>query len=508
MKRTRIGIISAITVVIEALVLGALTLLRTRYILLQYGTNINGVIQLASQLTAYMLLFESGMTAAYQFNLYKPLLSEDDMKVSSLYKGMVKDFRIIAAKMVLTALSVAFVYSFILRNRGVTYFEAVSLLSIMGIRLVAPYVFTVPLRTLIIVKERKYITDIVETTKNTIALILEVLLIKFTSTPLPLVLSIHVLLCFLSRFVYKKLVRTYYKDSIKTDVKADRTPSKMTSDIIVHRVSGLINSNTDSVLLSLFKELGLNSVTIYTSFATIINYPVTLVTRIIDSMRATLALKIQSNNDEAYDYYREIMSFSKLCVLVVIPVYISQVNDFVTLWLGQEYTVSMINTVLFGLTAIHQMMMPTIYATRDAYGLYKESKHYSLGQAIGNLMISLALIKPLGILGVLLGTVISDWLIIEPLNIRLIFRRIFKRKFDLAFDYALLIIMLILSSSICVFINRFLTLSNGWGGFIVKSTVVTIVSSLISIILLYIFDYGFRKLVKRFLPSKILKFLR
>ena len=183
MKRTRIGIISAITVIIEAIVLGALTLLRTRYILFQYGTNINGVIQLATQLTAYMLLFESGMTAAYQFNLYKPLLKGDNKSVSSLYKGMISDFKTIAAKMVLTALAVAFAYSLVLQNRGVTYFEAVSLLAIMGIRIVAPYIFTVPLRTLIIVKERKYITDIVETVKNALSLLIEIILIKNTQIP-------------------------------------------------------------------------------------------------------------------------------------------------------------------------------------------------------------------------------------------------------------------------------------------------------------------------------------
>lgn len=508
MKRTRIGIFSVITVIIEAIVLGALTMLRTRYVLLHYGTNINGVIQLASQLTAYMLLFESGMTAAYQFSLYKPLLSKDNTRVSSLYKGMIKDFKMISAKMVLTALVVAFVYSLVLQNRGVSYLEAVSLLSIMGIRIVVPYIFTVPLRTLIIIKERKYVNDIVETTKNAISLILEIILIKYTDIPLPIILSINVLLCILSRFVYVFLVKKYYKDVIRMDVQPDTTPSSMTSDIIVHRVSGLINSNTDSVLLSLFKDLGLNSVTIYTSFATIINYPVTMATRIIESLRATLAIKIHSDSQNAYDYYREIMSFSKICVLIVIPVYIAQVNDFVALWIGSEYTVNMMITVLFGFTAIHQMMMPTVYATRDAYGLYKESKHYNLGQAIANLIISVILIKPFGISGVLLGTVISDWLILEPLNIRLIFKSIFKRKFDLFFDYCILVFMLLASSVICVLVNRSLPLSDGWTGFILKTVLVTIVAICINTVLLYLSDYGFRKLIKRFIPNKIYKLLR
>lgn len=500
MNRTRIGIVSTIVIVIEAVLIGALTMIRTKYILEGYGTNINGVIQLANQLTAYMLLFESGMTAAYQYNLYTPLIENDNNKISGLYKGMIYDFRIIAIKMLICVLGVSFIYSLVLQNRGVTYAEAVALLSVMGIRLVSPYLFTVPLRTMIIVKERKYITDMVETIKNVTALILEIILIKNTSIPLFWILMIQVVLCYCTRHIYRWLLFRYYGDQINEGSEMDRSPKKMTSDILVHRVSGLINSNTDSVLLSMFKDLGLSSVTIYTTFSTIITYPISLVTRIVDSMRATLALKINSNGKESYSYYREMLAFSKICVLIIIPVYISQVNDFVSLWIGKEYTVNSINTILFGLTAMHQILIPTIYATRDAFGLYKESKKYSLAQAIVNMSVSLILIKWLGITGVLIGTVVSDWLVIEPLNIRLIFKKVFSKKFDMLFDYIMLFVMIFLTGSICGWLNRTINYNHqGWSTFIIKTIVVTIASTCISGVFLYLTDYGFRKLLGRFI---------
>ena len=502
MKRTRIGIISAIIVAVEALLTGALTMVRTRVILDAFGTNVNGVIQLAASLSAYMLLFESGMTAAYQYNMYRPLINKDFGKISSLYAGMKKNFLSITLKMTTCSLVVALVYSIVLKDRGVSYAEAVSLLTVMGLRLVAPYLFTISARTLLIVKERKFITDIVETLKNSVAIVIEIILIKYSDLPLYLILCNQILLTALVRFVYLYLVRVYY-DDIEANADPDMSPRSMTGDILVHRIAGLITNNTDSVLLSFFKEFGLNSVTIYTSYNTVILYPITLVTRLIESMRATLALKINSDEKNAYSYFREVFSFGKLCTLIIIPVFISQINDFVTLWIGEEYTISFCNVVLFALFGMHKLLIPTVYATRDSKGLYKESKAYSIAQAVVNLVLSLALIKPLGITGVLIGTAACDWIVLEPCNIRLIFSKVFNRKFDMLFDYVGVFMMVAIMAMISMWINS--SVMSGvlsWNTFIIRSIIIILFTVASSVSYLLASDYGFRSLVLRFIPVR------
>ena len=499
MKRTRIGIISAIVVGFEALLIGALTMARTKVILDAFGTNVNGVIQIATSLSSYMLLFESGITAAYQYNMYKPLLNGDYDKISSLYYGMKKNLVPVSIKMTACSLAVAFLYSIILQNRGVTYAEAVSLLAVMGLRLVAPYLFTISLRTLIIVRERKFVTDIVETIKNTISIIIEIVLISYSQLPLYVILCAQILLTILTRFIYLFLVRAYYKDGINTSAEPDLTPKSMTEDILVHRVAGLITNNTDSVLLSFFKEFGLNSATIYTSYSSVILYPITLVNRLIESMRATLAIKINSDEKNAYGYFREMFSFGKLCALIILPVFISQVNDFVILWIGEEYKLGMLDVVFFALFGMHKLLIPTVYATRDSKGLYKESKSFSIAQAVVNLLLSLLLIKPLGITGVLLGTVVCDWLVLEPFNIRLVFSKVFSRKFDMALDYAGMICLIGVMAWICILLNSVVFPGSlSWTHFIARSLVVISFTTMGSLAYLFMTDFGFRALLLKF----------
>jgi O-antigen/teichoic acid export membrane protein len=503
MKRTKIGLLSAIIVAFEALLTGALTMVRTKVILEAFGTNINGVISVATSLSAYMLLFESGMTAAYQYNMYKPLLAGDYARISSLYAGMKKNFLSVTVKMTACSLAIAFIYSIILQDKGVTYSEAVSLLSIMGLRIVAPYLFTISLRTLLIVRERKFVTDIVETLKNTLTIVIEILLIKHSALPLYIILCTQIVLTFLTRYIYLCLVKVYFKNDIDHSALPDMTPRSMTGDILVHRVAGLITNNTDTVLLSFFKELGLNSVTIYNSYSSVILYPITLVNRLIESMRATLALKITGDERNAYTYFREVFSFGKLCALVIIPAFISQINDFVILWIGKEYTIGLLDVVLFALFGMHKILIPTVYAMRDAKGLYKESKSYSIAQAIVNMLLSLVLIKPLGITGVLIGTVICDWLVLEPFNIRLVFSKVFGKKFDMVIDYAFMFIVIAAMAWVSTILNSIVFPGSlSWSYFIVRSVVVITFTTIISFSYLLATDFGFRSLLIRFLPRK------
>ena len=505
MKRTKIGVISAIIVAFEALLTGALTMVRTKVILEAFGTNINGVISVATSLSAYMLLFESGMTAAYQYNMYKPLLARDYEKISSLYAGMKKNFLSVTIKMTACSLAVACIYSIILQDKGVTYAEAVSLLSVMGLRIVAPYIFTISPRTLLIVKERKFITDIVETLKNTLTIIIEILLIRNTELPLYLILCTNIVLTFFARFIYLYLVKRYFKNNIDPKAEADMAPKTMTGDILVHRVAGLITNNTDTVLLSFFKELGLNSCTIYNSYSSVIMYPITLVNRLIESMRATLALKITGDEKNAYYYFREVFSFGKLCGLVIIPAFISQINDFVILWIGKEYTIGIVDVVLFAMFGMHKILIPTVYATRDSKGLYKESKSYSIAQAVVNMLLSLALIKPLGITGVLIGTAVCDWLVLEPFNIRLVFSKVFFRRFDMALDYAGMFIVIAAMSWVSTILNTVVfSGSLSWGNFILRSIVVIAFTTIVSFIYLLTTDFGFRSLLIRFIPKRFI----
>lgn len=497
MNRTKLGIVSAIIIFIEAMIIGILTMLRTRYIIHSFGSETNAILQLAVSLTAYLMLFESGMSAAFQYKMYKPIKDNKIFEISSLFNGLKVSMEKVSIKMLIVSVLVSIIYSSFLQDKGILYLDVVSILIVMFVRIISPYMLTLHYRTLIFASEKKYISDIIECIKNSITIITELLLIKYTKFPLVFILLVQILYTFISTNIYKKIVVNIYGDSVLNCKEKNMEPVTMTKDILIHRISGLITSNTDAVLLSLFNSL--NSVTIYTSFSTLINYPITLIMRIIDSMKASLAIKITNNDTDALKVFYMMISFELFCISVIVPTFIIMSNECIALWIGKEYQTEYINIILLGAIAMHKMFIPVIYAGRDAKGLFKETKKFSVIQAVINLIISLLLVRPLGLTGILIGSVVSNFLIIQPFNIKVISREVFpcmKDIYAMVLQTILLCLVLILIGNIIINVSIISSL-NGWIGFVVKAIILGFVNIIISLITLYLLHNNFRILLKK-----------
>lgn len=495
MSRARVGIIAIVVVVIEAVIIGVLSMLRTKYIIESFGTDINAILQLAISLTSYLLLFESGMGVAFQYKMYKPIAMGKFDKVGELFNGLKLNMKKVAFKMLSIAIIISLIYSIFLKNKGVTYIDASTILIIMFIRIIAPNVISLHYRTVLFAMEKKYISDMVECIKNSLTIILEIILILNTDLPLVFILSIYIFSTYISSLIYKSII---YKLNGREIIKAkeyDMEPISMTNDILVHRIAGLITSNTDSVLLSIFTSL--NNVTIYTSFYTLINYPITLIMRIIDTMRASLAVKISKDDKNSLDIFNVMLVFEIFSICNILPVFILMANECIALWIGPNYQTTVINLILISGIGMHKMFIPVIYAARDAKGLFKETKRFSLLQAVINLLISLILVKPLGITGILLGTLISDYLILQPFNIKVVSDKVFNCKsqvYKMIYQSLLLCTISIIIGNL-ILNMKFIDSLIGWSGFFIKSVLVISINFVVVISILYLIQPSFRSLI-------------
>lgn len=500
MNRTKIGINTAGIVLASTIIQSVLTLLRTRVILDIYGSSLNAVLQIAVQLSAYLLLFESGMSDAYRYYLYLPINNGDYGKISQLYHGLKKNMKDIAIKMLMVSLLVAFIYSLFLKGKGIAYFDALTILAIMGIRLTTPYYVTLPLQTMVIAKEYKYLVDFIQGLLICLSIVIEILLAIYTKLPLQLILATYIGLTFLTYPIYIIIVKKLYGSELERNVGYDDSPRKMTQDILVHQISGLVFNNTDNVLLSLFDTL--NSVTIYSSFNTLIRLPITILTNIISGIRTSFALKVTSNDQDTYSVFKELLALEEFFIGCVIPVFMLNANDFVKLWIGEEFQLNQITIILFSLLLAHYLLMPALFAARDSKGLYRESKLYTFFQPIVKLAISVVLIKRMGINGLLIGALISTSVIVEPFTLALVYHTVFKKKITLYKEYGLILILCIISILFSLFLLLQMNFINNvlsWTSILIKAIIVFLTSITVTFFGLLIFNKSFKQLIKRML---------
>uniref|UniRef100_UPI0034D3E880 hypothetical protein n=1 Tax=Priestia megaterium TaxID=1404 RepID=UPI0034D3E880 len=476
MNLTKVALRGAYISIIIALIQGGLTFWRTNVIITTYGTDMNSISQVAYQVFSYLTLFESGLGAAYLYKMYEPISSKQYQKVNALYLGLTISLKRISIKMLIGIALLALVYPFVLSENSVSYFSAFIVIILLGIRFVFPYYFTISKKNMLAITERQYLVVLIDGTINCLIIIFEIFLSKVLGLRIEYVLSVGILLSILSNYIYQSIVKRKCKDIINNEVQPLFDGDQMTKDIMVHQVASLANSKIDTLILSV---VDLFSVTVYAAYDAVMTYPITLVNKIVDTIRASIGLKLASSVENTYSVFKEIMSINFFIASVTTSIFISVVNDFISLWIGEKFILNNYCVILFGAILMRRLIINSIYLVRDGQGLYKESKNYTLLTAVVNVILSVILVKVFGILGLLVATVLSSYLIMDLGNYYLVYCIVFKKKLVIYWDLFIVCVS-VLISVICI--NAVIdTLDNNhtltWITFIINTFISLIVST-------------------------------
>lgn len=482
--------------IIVALLQGGLTFWRTSVIITTYGTDVNSISQVAYQVFSYLILFESGLGAAYLYKMYEPISNKEYGKVKALYLGLKISLQRMSVKMFIGVILLAIIYPFILSENSVSYLSAFLIIILLGIRFVFPYYFTLSKKNMLAITERQYLVVLIDGIINCIIIILEIILAKVFEVPIEVVLLIGILLSILSNYIYKFIIELKCKEIIHNNVSPVFDGDQMTKDIMVHQLANLANTKVDTIILSI---VDLYAVTIYTAYDVVMTYPIALVNKIVDTIRASIGLKLTSSIENTYSVFREIMAVNFFVSSVVTATFISVVNEFISLWIGSQFLLNKYCVILFGAILMRRLIINSIYLVRDGQGLYKESKNYTVLTAVVNVLLSIALVQKFGVLGLLLATVLSTYFIMDLGNYYLVYTVTFKKKLVIYWDLLLVaccIITSVLSTDMVINMIKYTKLN--WSSFIFNTIISLTISSIITLIVLSVFNRAFVRVIRKF----------
>lgn len=150
------------------------------------------------------------------------------------------------------------------------------------------------------------------------------------------------------------------------------------------------------------------AVGLYSNYTTLISSVSGFVTTFSGGVTASMGNLIASESKErAYEVYKRIdfinywmYTFSSICLLCL-------TEPFIKIWLGETYILSkgilLIAVVTFYLKGINS----GIDVAKNAAGLYHPDRYVPMLEAGLNLVISIILAYQIGLLGVLIGTLVS-----------------------------------------------------------------------------------------------------
>lgn len=396
--------------VILQLVTAAVGIILPRLFIGTYGSEVNGLISSISQFITYMSLVEAGIGSAAIVSLYKPLADKNPEKINGVLSGAKLFYTKSGIFFVGLVLALILFYPMLTSTTLPHSMVRLMILILSGSGMV-DYFLLGKYRVLLMADQHNYIITSVQTLGTILNAAASVILIQAHVSALlvKLVATTVYALRFLIIFFY---CRRHYK-YLNFKAAPDKKAFAQRWSVLVHQITGLIVNNTHIIIMTLFlgasalseiSVYGVYNMIAYTLFSLMNSFSTGLTSgfgEIISKEEYKTLFKSYSN----YEYMYFIIQSICYCLMAVlllpfISIYSRNFAD------AAEYyrpAVAVLFTVLGYLQTIRVPAGTIIVAA----GHYRQTRGRAIIEACLNLAVALALVFPLGMTGVLIGSVVS-----------------------------------------------------------------------------------------------------
>lgn len=375
------------------------------------GRTYLGLNGLFSDILQMLSLAELGFGTAILYSMYKPAADGDKKKVAALNRLYRKIYITIGILITIVGIILTpFLDFFISDMPEIPELTVIYLLYLLNTSI--SYFFSYK-RSILIATQNAYIVSIIQIITRLIQYSVQIVVLLFLKNIL-MYLFIQVLCTLLnnvllSLYVDKKYtyLRKYGKEEL--DKKTKNEIKTNVAAMFVSKVSSVIVTSTDNVLISKF--VGTIVLGYYSNYTIFVNLIKTVFTKIFEAITGSVGnLVALSDKEHSRKIFNDVffvnfwlISFCSICLFVLI-------NPFIVLWVGDSYQLSTLTVALICLNMYMRLIRNTQLIFIDTYGLFQEVKIKCILEAVINLVVSILLLVVLdsGIFGVLLGTFISN----------------------------------------------------------------------------------------------------
>lgn len=376
-----------------------------RFYLVNYGSQVYGIVSSITQFLSFVTLMELGMGAVVQTAFYKPLAEKNNIEISKIIKSATQFFNKVAITFGIYTLILAIIYPMFIQNKFGFLFEA-SLVIIISISSLAEYFFGITYRLLLMSDQLAFITLGLQSVGLILNFVICIVLMQM-GAPIHIVKlasSIVLLLRPIGQVFY---VNKHYH--IDKNVTFEKEPINQKWNGVAQHVAYYITNNTDTIVLSIFSTL--ENVAIYAVYNMIASGIKELVLTLNSGMGALFGnLLANKEVDELIIQFRKFewqihaivtLLFSCVGLLIVpfITVYTQGISD-------ADYVQPMFAILITLAQATYCIRLP--YDTMvNAAGHYKQTQLSSIIEMCLNLGITIILVSKYGLIGAAIGTLVA-----------------------------------------------------------------------------------------------------
>lgn len=409
--RVKNSINNIVISVISFVVTLILTFILRKIMVLNIGYEYIGLNVFLTSIIGFLSLGELGVSQAITYSLYKPLSEKNNLKIAQIIVLFKKVYYRIGT--IIFGLSLLFmcVIKRFIEDTKITnipiYFFIYVLMTISS--------YYLCYRDILINADQKgYLLKRINILFTILNKVLQILILVYTKSYFYWLLT-----CFLITII-NYLYNNYYVKRLYKDIDLKKYNNHKIKELLslnpgilknayatfVYKLSLFITYKTDDILIT--NLVGIAVLGKYSNYVLVISLVGNFIAGIFWSLNSIVGNYIVENSDDnSYKMWKN-LNFISIYIATVIgfSIYIN-IKDFLILWIGKETILD--NSILYILLINFyiRIIREPLELFKNGFGIFDGTKKIVVFEAFLNLIISYYLGKVYGILGIILGTLIS-----------------------------------------------------------------------------------------------------
>jgi len=430
-----------------------------------------GVNGLFSNILSMLSLAELGLGTAITYKLYKPLAENDKKEIKALMNFYKSVYQIIGATVLALGLClIPFLDIIVGEHEEIPYFILLYVLYLLNS--VSSYFFTYK-RSLLSADQKEYLNSVnrlIFAVLQNIGQFLVLLLTRQFVLYLVVTIMCTVLSNIRISFECDRMYPYLKKNTEHLQSDEKKSLFKYVFAQTCHKIGGVVVNGTDNILITTLVSDGLLNVGLLSNYNLILGVLKSFINSIFNSAVASVGnLNASESSQKSKDVFNQMFFINYLFYGFTAVCFFNLAQSFITLWVGKDYLLGNVIVFIVVLNYYLSGMRQTCIVYNTTLGLFWNDRYKPLFEAAINLVASIVLIKWFGMVGVFLGTTVSNlttnfW--VEPY---LLYKYGFQCKLVDYFKRYLLYTTTTIAAGIC---SRFICSFNqslGWVGFVIKA---------------------------------------
>lgn len=378
------------------------------------GADFIGLTGTLLSILGLLNLSELGIGLSISYFLFKPIADNNHHKINDILSLLGYLYKCIGLFIVISGIFVSLFFPIFFKDTtmslGIVYFAYFSFLGSSAIGYFINY-----RQTLLDADQKKYLVSIYFQSFNIIKSTLQIFLAYYYKN-LYIWVAIELIFSIIQCIVLNWKIRKEYP-WLQTNKAKGRSLLKeypeiltKTKQILIHQLKDFLLTKSDEILI--FAFVSLKMVAFYGNYVMIINKLSTLFLTLFSGMGAGVGnLVAESDKKHIKDIFWELSSAKYLTAGILVLSLSFLINPFISWWLGPKYQLSNYIVVLFMINLYIMQTRSVVDMFNHSYGLYNDVWS-AWAEGIINITVTILIAIRYGIIGILLGKIISLFVIV------------------------------------------------------------------------------------------------